>query len=326
MFDQMKAPSISRQHTRPATPPSGGSSGPVAFGPKIRRILGRDWAIGLVFVLPVALILLALVAYPFLSSIWLSLNAKRLGGAASFVGLGNYVQLFQDKRFLQAAGNTIVYTFGGVGLKLLVGMVSALVLNQALPPRNLWRMLLFLPWSIPVVIGAFTWRFIYDGLNGILSQALYRSGLVDHIIYFLSDPQLALRSVLAVVVWQGTPFYTMNFLAGLAAIPQEYYEAAELDGADDVRKFIHITLPFLTPVTIIVTLLSTIWTSNEMQFVYVLTRGGPHGVTLTLPVLAYQTAMELRELGLGAATSLMFFPILAIIMFVLTRRILREEE
>ena len=292
---------------------------------RVATVLGRDWQVSSLFVLPVLVILVGFIAYPFLSAIWLSLHAKMIGGEARFIGLGNYQKLLGDNQFLRAATTSFVYTFFGVGVKFLVGLVAALVLHEALRPKNLWRMLLFLPWSIPVVIGAYTWRWLYDDMSGVLSQTLLQLGLTDQYILWLADKNITLRSILTVVVWQGTPFYTMNFLAGLAAIPAELYEAAEVDGAGVLRKFLHITLPGLVPVIIIVLMLSTIWTANDMQYVYILTRGGPQGVSEIFPYLTYKTAIEVKNLALGATVPLMFFPFLAIVMYFLTRRMLKED-
>ncbi|MHB1004606.1 MAG: carbohydrate ABC transporter permease [Chloroflexota bacterium] len=287
--------------------------------------LGRDWRVSSVFVLPVLVVLVGFIAYPFLSAIWLSLNAKMVGGEARFIGLANYQKLLGDDAFRRVATTSAIYTLFGVGLKFVVGLAAALVLHEALRPKNLWRMLLFLPWSIPVVIGAYTWRWIYDDLSGVLSQTLIQLGLTQDYILWLANKDLTLRSILAVVVWQGTPFYTMNFLAGLAAIPSELYEAAEVDGASVLRKFWHITVPGMVPVIIIVLMLSTIWTANDMQYVYILTRGGPQGVSEVFPYFAYKTAIEVRNLGLGATVPLMFFPFLAVIMYFLTARMLKED-
>jgi multiple sugar transport system permease protein len=248
-----------------------------------------------------------------------------IGGEARFIGLGNYQKLLGDGQFLRAATTSFIYTFFGVGLKFVVGLVAALVLHEALRAKNLWRMLLFLPWSIPVVIGAYTWRWLYDDMSGVLSQTLLRTGLTQDYVLWLANKNITLWSILAVVVWQGTPFYTMNFLAGLAAIPSELYEAAEVDGAGILHKFWHITLPCLLPVIIIVLMLSTIWTANDLQYVYVLTRGGPQGVSEIFPYLAFKTAIEVRNLGLGATIPLMFFPLLAIVMYFLTGRMLRGD-
>ncbi len=292
---------------------------------RLQRVLGRDWVGGYLFSLPFFIVLFGLIAYPFLSAIWLSLTNKMIGGEATFVGLANYQKLLSSPDFHRVVWNSFVYTFGGVGLKLVVGMIAALVLHQAIRPKNLWRMLLFLPWSIPVIIGAYTWRWIYDDLSGVLSLTLLQLGWVDHYVLWLADKSLTMGSIIATVVWQGTPFYIMNFLAGLAAIPQELYEAAEVDGAGTIRKFLDITLPSLIPVIIIVTMLSTIWTSNNMQIVFTLTRGGPQGTSEIFPFVAYKYAMELRNLSLGATVPLIFFPFMAVIIHFLTRRMLSEE-
>ncbi|MCL4466772.1 MAG: sugar ABC transporter permease [Chloroflexi bacterium] len=291
----------------------------------VARLLGRDWAGGFLFSLPMLIVLFGFVAYPFFSAIWLSMTNKMIGTEGVFVGLANYQKLLASTDFRQIALNSGVYTFGSVAVKLVVGMTAAVVLHEGLRPRNLWRMLLFLPWSIPVVIGAYTWRWIYDDLSGVLSQTLIQTGLVDHYIYWLANKALTMGSIIAVVVWQGTPFYIMNFLAGLAAIPQELYEAAEVDGAGAIRKFFDITLPSMVPVIIIVTLLSTIWTSNNMQIVFVLTHGGPQGVSEIYPFTSFKYAIELKQLAMGAAVPLMFFPFMAVIIYFLTRRMLQED-
>lgn len=291
----------------------------------VRRLLGRDWLVSYLFILPMLVVLLGFVAYPFSSAIWLSLTSKMIGGEGRFIGLANYRRLLGDTAFRDSVVSSAIYTFSSVGLKFILGLVAALVLNEALPPKNFWRMLLFLPWCVPVVINAYTWRWIYDDLCGVLSQTLLQLGLTDQYILWLANPSLAMKSVIAVEVWQGTPFYMMTFLAGLAAIPAELYEAAAVDGAGPIRRFFHVTLPCLVPVIIIVCLLSTIWTANNMQIVYVLTRGGPNGVTEIFPYLAYKTAMEAKNLGLGATIPLMFFPFMIVIIYFLTRRMLRQE-
>jgi multiple sugar transport system permease protein len=156
-------------------------------------------------------------------------------------------------------------------------------------------------------------------------MVLYNSGLVSTYVRWLSDANLALFSVIAAMVWQGTPFYAMMFLAGMQAIPKELYEAAEVDGASILQRFCKITLPSLTNVIIITMLLSTIWTANNLEFVYILTGGGPNYATHIFPTLSYEIAIASRRLGLGATVPLMFLPILVGIILVLTRRMLAEE-
>ena len=300
---------------------------PVVSVPKTRRhLLGRDAPLAYLFLSPVLLVLAGLIAYPFFSSIYLSLQDKMVGAPGTFVGLGNYMALFGDAIFRKTVVNTFIYTVTGVALKAILGMVIALVINEEIRARNLMRALCFLPWAFPSLIVALNWKWIYEGTQaGLLNMVLYESGLVSTYVRWLSDVNLALFSVIATLVWQGTPFYAMMFLAGMQAIPRELYEAAEVDGASVFQRFFRITLPSLTNVIIITVLLSTIWTANNIVFVYILTGGGPDYATHIFPTLAYELAIGSHRLGLGAAVPLMFLPILVVIIIVLTRSMLEQE-
>jgi multiple sugar transport system permease protein len=222
---------------------------------------------------------------------------------------------------------SFLYTAISVCIKLVIGMCMALLLNEKFRGRTFMRALLFLPWAMPTLITALTWRWIYDGtpsglLNLIRIDYLHKQDLTQ----YLANPHLALWSVIAVVVWQGTPFYTMMFLAGMQAIPSEQYEAAAMDGANVFQRFFFITIPSLVPVIIITTLLSTIWTANSINFVFILTRGGPANATMTFPMLAYEIGIDgAKQLGTAAAVSVMFFPIFIIAIFFLTKRMLSTE-
>jgi multiple sugar transport system permease protein len=301
--------------------------GGIASAPRARRhLLGKDAPLAYLFLSPVLLILAGLIAYPFFSSIYLSLQDKMVGAPGTFVGFQNYVTLVQDAIFRKTVVNTFIYTVTGVALKAILGMIIALVINEEIRARNLMRALCFLPWAFPSLIVALNWKWIYEGSQaGLLNMLLYESGLVSTYVRWLSDANLALFSVIAAMVWQGTPFYAMMFLAGMQAIPKELYEAAEVDGASIVQRFFNITLPSLTNVIIITTLLSTIWTANNIVFVYILTGGGPDYATHIFPTLAYELAIGSRRLGLGATVPLMFLPILVMIIIVLTRRMLEQE-
>jgi multiple sugar transport system permease protein len=291
-----------------------------------RHFLGRDAPLAYLFLSPVLLILAGLIAYPFFSSIYLSLQDKMVGAPGTFVGVQNYLTLLGDPIFRKTAVNTCIYTATGVILKAILGMIIALVVNEAIRARNLMRALCFLPWAFPSLIVALNWKWIYEGTQaGLLNMVLYESGLVSTYVRWLSDANLALFSVIAAMVWQGTPFYAMMFLAGLQAIPKELYEAAEVDGASVFQRFFNVTLPSLTNVIIITVLLSTIWTANNIVFVYILTGGGPNYATHIFPTLAYELAIGSHRLGLGATVPLMFLPILVMIIIVLTRRMLEQE-
>ena len=295
------------------------------------RVFGRDWRMAWLFLAPLILILLALVAYPFVSGISLSLQHKVIGGPATWVGLQNYHDLlFGDQyraAFWKSVWVSLLYTGTAVAGKLCLGMAAALLLNERFRGRGLMRGILFLPWTVPTVVVALTWRWVYDGTpSGLLNLIRIEAFRSHTLVQFLADPHLALWSVIAVVVWQGTPFYTMMFLAGLQAIPAEHYEAAAIDGAGVLQRFRYVLVPGLLPTLVITVLLSTIWTANSINFVYVLTRGGPVNATMTFPMLAYEIGISgARQLGTAAAVSVAFFPLFVVLIYFLTKRMLAPE-
>jgi len=293
---------------------------------KVQRFLLHDRTLGYLFLFPALLVILGLVAYPFASAVVMTFQAKTAGAPGRFIGLGNYRELLSSEQFLRTVFNTIVYTAVGVGIKFCLGLSMALVLNQERFCNNLFRSFLLIPWAIPTVMSALNWRWIFDDASGLINNVLVRLNLIDETISWLSDPHLAMLSVIAVVVWQGTPFFTMSFLAGLQSIPKELYEAAEIDGASVLQQFSYITLPRLQPVFITVLMLASIFTSAGIQFVLLLTNGGPADRTMIFPVLAYNLALGgAQRLGMGATVSLFFFPILVVFIVFLTRRMLREK-
>ncbi len=293
---------------------------------RVQRFLLHDRTLGYLFLFPALLVIVGLVAYPFASAIVMTFQAKTAGAPGRFIGLDNYRELFSSEQFLRTVVNTAVYTAVGVGIKFLLGLSMALVLNQERFCNNLFRSFLLIPWAIPTVMSALNWRWIFDDASGLINNILVRLNLIEESISWLSNPHLAMFSVIVVVIWQGTPFFTMSFLAGLQAIPKELYEAAEIDGASVLQQFTNITLPRLHPIFVTAVMLSAILTSAAIQFVLILTNGGPSDRTMIFSVLAYHLALGgAQRLGMGAAVSLVFFPILVVFIVFLTRRMLREK-
>ncbi|MCC6179675.1 MAG: sugar ABC transporter permease [Chloroflexi bacterium] len=304
----------------------------VAFGTSSsRRRFGRDWALGYALTLPVALVIVGLIAYPLGYSVWLSLQDVKVGGVGRFIGFDNYYRILFDSNtrifsdFWNSVHVTILYTCGALIGKFIIGMVTALILSAHIRARHFWRTLLFLPWSIPAIVAAYSWKWIYSDVNGVANSALMRADIISQPILFLASPDLALWSVLAAVIWQGTPFWTMTFLAGLQAIPSEMYEAADIDGASTWRSFWYITLPNLSSVILVTVMLSAIWTTNGIQYVYILTNGGPGNATETFPLLAVSQGLRSYDLGIASTIPLIFFPIFGIMIYFVTRRMLRTE-
>jgi multiple sugar transport system permease protein len=297
-----------------------------------RRLLGRDWALGYALIAPVFLVIVGLVAYPLGYSVWLSLQDVKVGAPGTFVGFGNYYKILFDSSarihdsFIASLRITFLYVLGASVGKLIIGMVSALILNGHIRARHFWRSLLFLPWAIPGIVAAYSWKWIYNDVNGVANAMLTNIGMIDEPIMFLAKPENALWSVLVGVIWQGAPFWTMSFLAGLQSIPGELYEAAEIDGASTFKSFFYITIPSIANVIVVTVMLSTIWTTNGIEFIYTLTNGGPGGATETFPLLAISQGLRAYDLGIGSAIPLLFFPVFAVMIYFLTKRLLANEE
>ncbi len=299
---------------------------PSALSVSLKRVLGTDWRMGFLFILPIVLLVLSLVAYPFSYAIYLSMTRKFVGVPPVFVGLENYVRLAHDGFFQRAVWNSFIFTFGSVVFKLGLGMLMALVLTANIRFRSFFTGVLLVPWVAPTVVSALNFLWIYDGSLGVLNYLLVKVfRLLPQGVGWLSEPYTAMASVIFVNIWRGFPFFGISFLAGMKAIPAELYEAAAVDGATPVQRFVHITLPALRNIMIIVMLLSTIWTFNDFGIVYILTKGGPGGATMVLPVFAYEMAFGAQRLGDAIAVALYMLPALAIVIVLLARYMRRGQ-
>jgi ABC-type sugar transport system permease subunit len=296
------------------------------LGAALARALGRDYRLGFLFVLPMVGLVLALVAYPFGYAIYLSLTRKYVGVPPVFVGFDNYVKLTWDGFFQRAVVNSFVFTFGSVGVKLVLGMGMALVLTSRIRFRGLFTGVLLIPWVAPTVVSALNFLWIFDYSLGVLNYLLVRVfHLLPRGVGWLSEPGTAMASVIAVNIWRGFPFFGISFLAGMKGIPAELYEAAAVDGAGPLQRFRYVTLAGLRNILIIVVLLSTIWTFNDFQIVYILTKGGPGGATQVLPVFTYEIAFGAQRLGEAIAVALYMLPALAFVIIVLARHMRRAR-
>jgi multiple sugar transport system permease protein len=292
---------------------------------RMRDLVRRHISLGVGLVAPVIIYLVLVQAYPLFSALATSLTDKRIGTDGTFIGFQNYADLIDDPIFRQTVRNSLLFTFGAIAFKLTLGMIMALVLNQQMVLRNLWRALLFIPWTIPTIITVLTFRWMYSPIGGVFNHLLLRNGLIDYPIDWLGRPNNALASVIVVNIWRGTPFFGISLLGGLQAIPNEMYEAAQIDGANRFQQFLYITIPSLRNVAILVTLVSTIWTLNDFQIIWVLTRGGPANSTQVFATLTYTEAFLNLELGRAIAISAFSIPLLAVLIGWATNTILRRD-
>lgn len=290
---------------------------------------GQERLLGYLLVAPMIVVMFGLLGYPFLRSIAISFTNEFIGmrpGTLRFVGMANYAFVLQWPNFAIMVKNTIVMTAGAIIFKLCYGMAGALVLNESLKGRGLYRALVILPWATPGLVAALLWRWMMDDQNGVLNYVLVENlHLFKEHIPWLASTALAMPSVIFVIGWQGVPFWIISFLAGMQAISPELYEAAKVDGANAFQRFRYITLPGIRHVMIIVVMLSTIWTSQNFATPFALTNGGPANSTMVFTLLTYVLAIESFQIGEGAAIPVMVFPIFATLIVILTRYLQGRE-
>jgi multiple sugar transport system permease protein len=293
--------------------------------PFMRRVFGRDWQIAFVFIAPIVVLMTLFIAWPFIKALYTSMTIRNMATRTDvFVGFDNYVRLYSDPFYHQAVWATVQYTLGSIVTKLLIGTCAALLLHGQKRLRGLLTGLVLLPWIVPSVVQALTWKSIYDPLFGGLNPILQALGVISEPMAWLSNPSTAMAAVVAVNVWAGVPFFTVNILAGLASIDKEMYEAAEIDGANGWQRLLHITLPSLRYVIAVATLLSTIWTFNGFETVWLLTNGGPGNLTKVYSILAYQKAIGSLQFGPGTAVAFSLTPVLAGFILLLSRYMRRD--
>jgi multiple sugar transport system permease protein len=286
----------------------------------VRDLLGRDWKVGFLFVLPMVLIMAGLIFWPFISAIMLSTTAFNFTTGETFnVGFRNYQKLFTNSDYILSLKNTINFTFWSLSIKFVVGMTLALILNSRLPFRSILSGIMLLPWIVPEIVTALAWKSIYDPLFGGLNPILQAIGVIDHPLGWISDPRMAMGSVISVNVWKGIPFYVLLLLAGLKAVDKEQLEAAEIDGANVVQRFRHVTLPSLRYVIVVTLLLSFISTFNQFGLPFLMTGGGPSGATKLYAILAYEKAIGALQYGPGIAIAFSIAPLMALLIWLLAR-------
>jgi len=282
----------------------------------IGRVLDNRNTLGLVFMLPAAVVLLLFLTYPLGLGTWLGFTDTKVGRGGEFIGLENFQFLWGDAVTRLSVFNTLFYTIVASIVKFALGLWLALLLNKHLPFKAFIRAIVLLPFIVPTALSAIAFWWIYDAQFSIVSWVLVKLGWIDRYIDFLGDPWLARLSVVAANIWRGVPFVAICLLAGLQTISPSYYEAASLDGASDWQQFRYVTLPLLTPIIAVVMTFSVLFTFTDFQLIYVLTRGGPLNATHLMATLSFQRAIPGGSLGEGAALATAMVPfLLAAILF-----------
>ncbi len=276
----------------------------------LAQLLENRTVLSVLFMLPAVSILVLFLAYPLGLGIWMGFTDIRIGRPGVFIGLENYISLFDDDVFWLSVFNTIIYTVTATIAKFGLGLWLALLLNKAIPLKALIRAIVLLPYIVPTVLSAIAFWWIYDPQFSIISWMLQKFGLIDQFIDFLGVPWNARWSVIAANVWRGIPFVAICLLAGLQTISPSLYEAAALDGANAWQRFRFVTLPMLMPIMAIVMTFSVLYTFTDFQLIYAITRGGPLNATHLMATLAFQRAIPGGDLGQGAAIATAMIPFL----------------
>jgi multiple sugar transport system permease protein len=257
------------------------------------------------FLAPSFAILLVFLIYPLFWNIYIALHDVSLTTLLKdweYIGLENFVALFNDPNFYTSLRVTLMFVGGSVVLQFGVGMLMAIVLNQHIRGSGVYRAILIIPWTISAVIAAFSFKFILDDNFGILNYILNQMGIAS--VGWLSDPNMVIWSLVIANMWYGTPFTLLFLTAGLLSINPTLYEAARIDGASKTRSLFHITLPLLKPFMIINLILITMWSVNLFDIQLIMTGGGPLFSSTTASLYMYRQAFEFGLLSKGAAAGI----------------------
>jgi ABC-type sugar transport system permease subunit len=299
------------------------------LGARLRGFTLSDQAVGVLFIVPFVVTALFFMVYPIVEAVrmaFFSYNPLR-PGVTAFVGLANFSYIFDDPLFWSSFRQATVWTAFSIVFQTIFGVAIALLLHQALPGIAIFRGLLLFPYIVPTVVVALIWRWIFNPEIGVVNDALLAGGLITERIYWLSTPEMAMASTIMLNVWKYTPFVVICVLARLQSVPLDLYDAAKVDGAGVVRRFLDVTLPQLKEVLIVVVVFRTIWTFNKFEEIYLLTKGGPGTSTFNLAVYAFEQSIASLKLGVGAATGVIMMVMLSIgsVIYLRTTGFARED-
>lgn len=278
------------------------------------------------FLLPAMILLTILYAYPmFLLLVQSFQKVELFGDQSKFVAFDNYIRLLKDKGIYHNLRITLLYSCVTIAIKMLGGLMIALLINSDIYGKKLARFIMLIPWAIPQVAVSIIWKWIYDTRYGYLNYFLDAVNWVQGNIAWLADKDVTLYAVSIVDAWMGWPLITMMILAGLEAIPKSLYEAGRLDGANTWKQFWHITLPELAPVLTITFTLVSIWTFNSFNVIFVMTQGGPLRSTETLMMRVYNEAFKKFDFGMSSALSVLIILFMLAFISLYIRQLTKED-
>jgi len=276
------------------------------------NVTAKQALFGYAILLPTLAIIIVFRFLPMLQAFYISLHEYDLIRPPKFIGFDNFIDLVRDPLFLNSARVSITYVVFSCVPVWVLSLALAMLFNRQIIAKNLFRSAAFMPVVMPAVVNAVVWTFMYHQ-DGVVNTILGWFSLDP--IPWLRSSKWALWAIIIIGIWRATPYYMVIFLAGLQAIPHEYYEAAQIDGASPWRRFRHITLPLLKPTTLLVMVMSVIVAMKVFAVPLIMTGGGPADSTRVLPLFIYQTAFEFFKMGRAAAMSVLLFA--AVMVFTL---------
>lgn len=283
----------------------------------------KDRYMWMVFVLPGVVLLILVLGWPAITSILYSFETEQAGDTA--YTFSNYANLLKDPFFKTTFWNTGVFVFFSVAAHMILGMAVAMVLNLALPVKPLFRVIALLPWVVPDVVVGIIWKWMLDPIYGSMNDLLLKLGIISNAVEWLSNPKLAMASVIVVNLWRGFPFVMLILLAGLQSIPKHLYEAAAIDGAPKLQQFIHITLPGLRKMIVVALALDIVWEVRRFGLIQAMTQGGPGILTEVLSTYTYKQYFQFFRFEYASAISVVMTIVLLLVSLPYIWMISQEE-
>lgn len=282
----------------------------------------RHW-LGFLYLVPALVLIAIIIAYPLVTSFDLSfqnVNMMRLGDARRPWTTANYERLFASEEFWRSAWVTLQFLVIVTGACFVIGLGTALLINEQFKGRTIARLIVALPWAIPEIVAVVVFAWIFDSSFGLVNWLLIKTGAAREMVNWFSDPTAAFIAVAATMIWKGYPFVSIMCLAGLQAIPEDFYNAARVDGANARQRFLHVTLPCLMPVLGVTLLLIALWIFRDFSIIYVMTQGGPVKATQTLSIMTYLQAFSFFRMGYASAVGVITLVLCVIASTLMVRR------
>lgn len=267
------------------------------------------------FVVPALVVIAAVIVFPWVFTLWMSVNSWTLGQPVVFAGLDNYTRLLVDMRFWESLWHTALYTLLAVLAPLFLGTLAALIFDAQFPFRGLLRGVFVMPMMATPVAIALVWTMMFHPQLGVLNYLLSLVGIGPQ--EWIYNQKSVIPSLVLVETWQWTPLIMLIVLGGLAAVPREPYESAEIDGANAWQKFRYLTLPMIAPFLMIGVMIRSIDAVKSFDIIYAMTQGGPGTASETINIYLYNTAFSYYDIGYGSAMAVVFFIIIVALSFVL---------